>query len=103
MHVRDVARRAARLAEQLDGGLLPSRPVERRRLVQGSAVLMAYLHDIGMVAATPAGRRVHAQFAAHTALGAGFDDWRRTSGPATRAGCAPASRATSLDSGGCPG
>ena len=35
---------------------------------------MAYLHDIGMVAATPAGRRVHAQFAAHTALGEGFDD-----------------------------
>ena len=46
----------------------------RRRVVQGSAVLMAYLHDIGMVAATPAGRRVHAQFAAHTALGEGFDD-----------------------------
>ena len=37
-------------------------------------MLMAYLHDIGMVAATPAGRRVHPQFAAHTALGAGFDD-----------------------------
>ena len=35
---------------------------------------MAYLHDIGMVAASAAGRRVHAQFAAQTALGPGFDD-----------------------------
>ena len=37
-------------------------------------MLMAYLHDIGMVAATSAGRRVHPQYAAETALGAGFDD-----------------------------
>ena len=74
VHVRDVARRAARLVGLLDGGLLPSRPVERRHLVEGSAVLMTYLHDIGMVAATPAGRRVHPQFAAQTALGVGFDD-----------------------------
>ena len=28
---------------------------ERRQVVEGSAVLMAYLHDIGMVAATPLG------------------------------------------------
>ena len=74
VHVRDVARRAVRLVGQLDGGLLPSRPPERRQVVEGSAVLMAYLHDIGMVAATPAGRRVHPQYAAQTALGAGFDD-----------------------------
>ena len=74
VHVRDVARQAIRLAEELNGGLLPSRCDDRLRVIQGSAVLMAYLHDIGMVAATPAGRRVHAQFAAQTALGAGFDD-----------------------------
>ena len=74
VHVRDVARRAARLVGQLDGGLLQSRPQERREVVEGDAVLMAYLHDIGMVAATSAGRRVHPQYAAQTALGAGFDD-----------------------------
>jgi hypothetical protein len=74
VHVRDVARRAMRLAEQLHGGLLPARSADRLGVVQGSAVLMAYLHDIGMVAASPAGRRVHAQFAAQTALGADFDD-----------------------------
>ena len=74
VHVRDVARRAVRLAEQLDGGLLPSRSDNRLRDVQGSAVLMAYLHDIGMVAASLAGRRVHAEFAAQKALGPGFDD-----------------------------
>ena len=74
VHVRDVARRAVQLVDQLDGGLLRSRPPARRRILEGSAVLMAYLHDIGMVAATPAGRRVHPQYAAQTALGDGFDD-----------------------------
>lgn len=74
VHVRDVAHRSVRLAEQLEGGLLPARSGERLRTVQASAVLMGYLHDIGMVASTPAGRRVHAQYAAQTALGAGFDD-----------------------------
>lgn len=85
VHVRDVARRAVRLVERLDGGLLPARSDDRLRTVQASAVLMAYLHDIGMVASTPAGRRVHAQYAAQTALGAGFDDladelWARGAG-----------------------
>ena len=74
VHVRDVARRVVRLADQVRGGLLPTRSDERHRLLQGSAVLTAYLHDIGMVAASPAGRRVHPQFAAHTALGHDFDD-----------------------------
>lgn len=74
VHVRDVARRAVGLAERLHGGLLPARSDDRLRTVQASAVLMAYLHDIGMAASTLAGRRVHAQYAAQTALGAGFDD-----------------------------
>ena len=101
--MRDVARRAARLAEQLDGGLLPARPDARRRMVQGSAVLMAYLHDIGMVAATPAGRRVHAQFAAHTALGEGFDDLAEELWRDDTAGLRARIEADALADGAVPG
>lgn len=77
VHVRDVAARAVDLAATVNGVLLPARSPERLRFVQGLAVLLTYLHDIGMVDASPAGRRAHPQFAAHTPYRAGFDDLLR--------------------------
>jgi hypothetical protein len=74
VHVRDIAASAAALAGRLHGTLLPPRPPAAQRFVQGLAVLLAYVHDIGMVEPTAAGRKVHPQFAAQTVLGAGFDD-----------------------------
>lgn len=73
VHVRDVARRAARLAGELDGLLIAARSPGRLRFVQGCAVLLAYLHDIGMAPANIAGRKVHAQFATQTVFEPEFD------------------------------
>lgn len=69
VHVRDVAIGLIRLLDTIDGVLLPRRPASRQRFVQTLGVAMAYLHDIGMVDMTAAGRRVHALFAAHAAFG----------------------------------
>ncbi len=69
VHVRDVAIGLVRLLDTIDGVLLPRRPAPREFFVQTLGVAMAYLHDIGMVDMTAAGRRVHALFAAHAAFG----------------------------------
>lgn len=74
VHVRDIAASAASLAARAHGVLLPARDEPTRQFVRRLAVLLAYFHDIGMVDPTPAGRRVHPQFAAQTVLGAGFDE-----------------------------
>lgn len=74
VHVRDIAASAAALATRAHGVLLPARDEPTRAFVRRLAVLLAYFHDIGMVDPTPAGRRVHPQFAAQTVLGDAFDD-----------------------------
>ena len=74
VHVRDVAGRLVEMAEALNGALLPDRSPRRLDVVTGVGVLTAYLHDIGMVSATPQGRRAHPQFAAREPFRARFDD-----------------------------
>jgi len=69
VHVRDVAIGLVRLLETINGVLLPYRDADRQRFVEVIGVALACLHDIGMVDMTPAGRRVHPQFAAHAAFG----------------------------------
>jgi len=69
VHVRDVAIGLVHLLDTINGVLLPARPARRQRFVQTLGVATAYLHDVGMVDMTPAGRRVHALFAAHAAFG----------------------------------
>ena len=64
VHVRDIAANAVGLAATADGLLLAGRPPDRQRFLAGVAQLTIYLHDIGMVDATPMGRRVHALVAA---------------------------------------
>lgn len=73
-HVRDIARNTDALARLPQGSLISARTSDRTEFVRVVAVLLAYLHDIGMVAPTLPGRRVHPQFAAQVALGAAFDD-----------------------------
>ncbi len=71
-HVRDIAELVLELAERNDARLIPERPSERAAFITQIAVLLTYLHDVGMVAPTRAARRVHPQFAAQLALGTEF-------------------------------
>lgn len=68
VHVRDVATGVVRLAETMNGLLLPERPPERVTFMQTLGVALAYIHDVGMVDMTPVGRAVHAVYAAHVAF-----------------------------------
>ena len=74
VHVRDIARGVVELAAGMDGVLLPRRDPVRQRFVVSCGVALSYLHDIGMVDPSPAGRRTHPAFAAHTAFEPHFDD-----------------------------
>ena len=74
VHVRDVAAGVVDLAETVDGILLPRRPVERREFVVGLAVIIAYVHDVGMYDPTPTGRRIHALYGAHFPFSGAMDD-----------------------------
>jgi hypothetical protein len=65
VHVRDVAAGVVDLAATADGILLPRRPSDRREFVVGLAVIIAYVHDVGMYDPTPTGRRIHALYGAH--------------------------------------
>src|SRR4051794_7497922 len=71
VHVRDVALGMVRLLDTINGVLVPRRPPDRHRFMQALGVALAYIHDIGMVDMTAAGRRVHAVFAAQEAFAAG--------------------------------
>ena len=73
VHVRDVAAGVVSLADAANGVLLPGRPPERQSFLAGYAVLITYLHDIGMDDQTRAGRRLHALRAAHVAFGHDLD------------------------------
>jgi hypothetical protein len=74
VHVRDVAAGVVELANTVDGILLPHRPAERREFVVGLAVMIAYVHDVGMYDPTPTGRRIHAIYGAHFPFSGDMDD-----------------------------
>ena len=74
VHARDVAAGTLELAEVLEGGLLPARPPDRREFVAALAVLIAYIHDVGMSDPTREGRRVHAIYAAQVPFSGEMDD-----------------------------
>jgi hypothetical protein len=73
VHARDVAAGVLRLLGVVDGGLQPGRPIDRRRFMEALGVATAYVHDVGMVDLTHAGRRLHAIVAAHAAFGPEVD------------------------------
>jgi hypothetical protein len=74
VHVRDVAAGVVDLAATVDGILLPRRPSDRREFVVGLAVIIAYVHDVGMYDPTPTGRRIHALYGAHFPFSGDMDD-----------------------------
>ena len=74
VHARDVAAGTLELADVVDGRLLPARPVDRREFVTALAVLIAYIHDVGMNDPTPDGRRAHAIYAAQMPFSGAMDD-----------------------------
>jgi hypothetical protein len=88
VHVRDVAAGVVDLAATVDGILLPRRPSDRREFVVGLAVIIAYVHDVGMYDPTPTGRRIHALYGAHFPFSGAMDDvihrLRADAGPVVR-------------------
>jgi CRP-like cAMP-binding protein len=74
VHARDVAAGTLELADILEGGLLPARPPDRREFVAALAVLIAYIHDVGMNDPTREGRRVHPIYAAQVPFSGAMDD-----------------------------
>ena len=74
VHVRDIAAGVVDLATTVEGVLLPRRPDDRREFVVGLGVLLTYVHDVGMHDPTPAGRRIHALYAAHLPFSGAMDD-----------------------------
>jgi len=74
VHARDVAAGALELADVVEGGLLPARPPDRREFVAALAVLIAYIHDVGMNDPTRDGRRVHPIYAAQVPFSGAMDD-----------------------------
>ena len=74
VHARDVAAGTLELADVLEGGLLPARPLDRREFVAALAVLIAYIHDVGMNDPTREGRRVHPIYAAQVPFSGAIDD-----------------------------
>lgn len=74
VHVRDVAAGTLELADILEGGLLPARHSDRREFVAALAVLIAYIHDVGMNDPTREGRRVHPIYAAQIPFSGAMED-----------------------------
>ncbi len=74
VHARDVAAGALELADVVDGRLLSARPIERREFVMALAVLIAYIHDVGMNDGTREGRRAHPIYAAQVPFSGAMDD-----------------------------
>jgi hypothetical protein len=74
VHARDVAAGSLELAEALEGRLLPARPADRREFVAALAVLIAYIHDVGMSDPTRAGRKLHPIYAAQIPFSGAIDD-----------------------------
>lgn len=85
MHVRDVADRVLHILSAQNGIHFPERAFSRLELMKGYGVMIAYLHDIGMIDATIKGRDMHPEFSAHAVYNDKFEDdlnqiWEENSG-----------------------
>ncbi|WP_133251016.1 hypothetical protein [Mycobacterium montefiorense] len=74
IHMRDVAHRIVDLIENVSKIKLSERSPLRLDFMKSYGCLIAYAHDIGMSDLNPFGRTVHAEFGAHEAFGAVFDE-----------------------------
>jgi hypothetical protein len=85
VHVRDVAGQVLDVIDLSHGVLIPLRDEPRLAFMRALGVALAYLHDIGMVDASPRGRLDHATVAAHALFTRAFDPlvatvWREDRG-----------------------
>lgn len=74
VHVRDVAQQLLAILDLAHGVLFPSRPSSRLERMRGYGVLVAYLHDIGMVDFSSFGRAMHPEFACQAVYEPTMDD-----------------------------
>jgi hypothetical protein len=74
VHARDVAVRAVESLAEVNGVLIARREPDRLAFMAELLCASVFLHDIGMVDASPGGRRVHAEFAAQEPFRERFDD-----------------------------
>jgi hypothetical protein len=85
VHVRNVADQVLNVLEICHGVLMPRRDLRRFAFMQGYGVLLAYLHDIGMVDFSAFGRAMHPEFAAQAVFDPAHDGlieaiWTENSG-----------------------
>jgi hypothetical protein len=74
VHVRDVAQQVLSLLDHTHGGLIAQREPERLHgFMKSYGVLVAYLHDIGMIDFRPSGRAMHPEFASQALFEPAFD------------------------------
>lgn len=86
VHVRDVAQQMLRVLDHTHGGLIARREAERLDgFMKCYGVLLAYLHDIGMIDFSPFGRAMHPEYASQAVFEPAFDQvvetiWRSDCG-----------------------
>jgi hypothetical protein len=74
VHVRDVAQQVLRLLDRTHGTLIARREEQRLHgFMKSYGVLLAYLHDIGMIDVRPSGRAMHPEFASQAVFEPAFD------------------------------
>jgi hypothetical protein len=74
VHVRDVAWQVIRLLDHTNGGVIARREEERLQgFMKSYRVLLAFLHDIGMIDFSPFGRVMHPEFASQAVFDTAFD------------------------------
>jgi hypothetical protein len=74
VHVRDVAQQVLRVLDHAHGTVIAWREGERiDDFMKSYGVLLAYLHDIGMIDFRPFGRAMHPEFASQAVFDPAFD------------------------------
>jgi len=73
VHVRDVAQQILHVLEVMNGVLVTRRTPYRLTFMQGYGVMLAYLHDIGMIDFSGFGRAMHPDFALQAVFQPDFD------------------------------
>jgi hypothetical protein len=73
VHARDVAQQILQVLDVIHSVLIPARDLSRLEFMKGYGVMLAYIHDIGMLDFSWFGRAVHPEFATQAVFGPEFD------------------------------
>ena len=74
VHARDVAQQILQVLEAINGLLIPARQTDRLEWMKGYGVMVAYVHDIGMIDFSAYGRAMHPEYATQAVLGPEFNE-----------------------------